>query len=453
MTIEQAKEDSALSDLETAPGSFRFIDLFAGLGGFHLALESLGGSCVFAAEWVPYLQDLYEENYSIRPVGDITKVHASAVPDHDFLTAGFPCQPFSKAGEQLGFEHTEQGRLFFNVLEILEAKRPSFFILENVPNLKKHKGGETFKFIVGELEGLGYSVASHQLSPHHFGVPQIRERLYIVGSLLGLDAFKWPDPTHAETSIVTVLDKFPEDAKTLPANTVRALSVWDEFLKRSPAELQIPSFPIWSMEFGATYPFEGTTPLELLKKHGPRALDAYRGSFGAPLAGLTEAEQLRLLPSHAKRAGAEFPRWKQDFLRQNRAFYAAHSGWIDPWLPSVASFSSSLQKFEWNAKGEEKSIWNFVVQLRASGVRVKRPTTAPSLVAMTDTQVPIIAWESRFMTPRECARLQSLDHITLPERTSRAFKALGNAVNAKVVSTIATSMLAKDSKSDVGRAA
>ena len=105
---------------------FRFIDLFAGLGGFHLALDRLGGKCVFAAEWKEHLRDLYEVNFDLRPYGDITQVNVNDVPDHDVLTAGFPCQPFSKAGEQLGFECTEQGNLFFNVQAILETKSRSF---------------------------------------------------------------------------------------------------------------------------------------------------------------------------------------------------------------------------------------------------------------------------------------------------------------------------------------
>src|SRR5688572_13003413 len=114
---------------------FRFIDLFAGLGGFHVALEALGGEAVFAAEWVPELAALYEANYGLRPAGDINDVDPAAIPDHEVLAAGFPCQPFSKAGDQLGFEDTSQGNLFFAVLRVLEAKRPSHFILENVPNI------------------------------------------------------------------------------------------------------------------------------------------------------------------------------------------------------------------------------------------------------------------------------------------------------------------------------
>src|SRR4051812_5932988 len=123
---------------QDAPSNFTFIDLFAGLGGFHTALSRLGGTAGFAAEWLPHLQELYQRNYGLRPSGDITAVDPASIPDHDVLTAGFPCQPFSKAGEQLGFEHTEQGELFFAVERILRAKRPKMFILENVPNLLRH---------------------------------------------------------------------------------------------------------------------------------------------------------------------------------------------------------------------------------------------------------------------------------------------------------------------------
>ena len=195
------------------------------------------------------------------------------------------------------------------------------------------------------------------------------------------------------------------------------------------------------MEFGADYPYEDETPFALATELGSRGLAEYSGSFGVSLHGLTVEEQMAALPSHARRPVFKFPKWKVDFIRQNRQFYEENKAWIDPWLPKIQGFTSSFQKFEWNAKGENKSIWEFVIQMRASGVRVKRPTTAPSLVAMTDTQVPIIAWEKRYMTPRECARLQSLDHIQLPASRGDAYKALGNAVNAKVVEMIAGSLL------------
>ncbi|HEY9117844.1 MAG TPA: DNA cytosine methyltransferase, partial [Roseivirga sp.] len=134
--------------------------------------------------------------------------------------------------------------------------------------------------------------------------------------------------------------------------------------------------------------------------------------------------------------------WKQNFIRQNREFYKENAKWIDPWLPKILKFPPSLQKLEWNIKGGERDVWKYVVQFRASGVRLKRATTAPSLVAMTTTQVPIIAWEKRYMTPKECANLQSLGSLKFhPSPTSKAYKAFGNAVNADVVEAIARQLL------------
>jgi DNA (cytosine-5)-methyltransferase 1 len=429
--------------------TFRFIDLFAGLGGFHLALERLGGKCVLAAEWKENLQDLYESNFGLRPVGDITLIAPESIPKHDVLTAGFPCQPFSKAGEQRGFECTEQGGLFFNVEEILRQKKPSFFILENVPNLLKHDGGKTWKKIQGLLGsgGLGYHINAAKLSPHNFGIPQIRERIYIVGSLRPLTSFEWPETTNAETSIDSVLDNHPTDAKQFAPQVRECLDVWNAFLKACPKDVILPSFPLWSMEWGATYPFEDETPYALKvgrgENRGANALKGFKGSHGCKLGYLREIEaRWAALPSHARTEQMEFPKWKKDFIRKNRQFYADNKSWIDPWLPSILKFPSSLQKLEWNVQGGEYDIWKYVLQFRASGVRIKRRTTAPSLIAMTDTQVPIIGWQKRYMTPRECARLQSLDDLKkLPSNASQAFQALGNAVNSCVVERVARALL------------
>ena len=259
---------------------FRFVDLFAGLGGFHLALNRLGGECVFAAEWKEPLRDLYQENFGMRPAGDITLISPDDVPNHDVLTAGFPCQPFSKAGEQLGFECTQQGNLFFNVAAILKAKRPHFFILENVPNLLKHDEGRTWteiQRILGfEKDGLKYHVRAERLSPHNFGIPQIRERVYIVGSRESLDNFEWPDVSDAPTNIESVLDNYPANAKQLSPQVAECLDVWNEFLSLCPKNVELPSFPLWSMEWGATYPFESGTPYSNYLEKGLDGLKGYK---------------------------------------------------------------------------------------------------------------------------------------------------------------------------------
>lgn len=435
--------------------AFRFVDLFAGLGGFHLALARLGGQCVFAAEWKEHLRELYETNFGLNPKGDITKVQPKEVPDHDVLTAGFPCQPFSKAGEQLGFECTEQGNLFFNVAAILKKKKPTYFVLENVPNLLKHDEGRTWEEIQKILGkgkgGLGYDIRAERLSPHHFGIPQIRERVYIVGSLLTLDGFEWPKTSDAETNIDTVLDDNPADAKQLSAQVKQCLEIWNDFLKACPPEVELPSFPLWSMEWGATYPFEATTPYALKKFFGMDGLKGFKGSHGIKVGYLKSLEERwNALPSHARSEDMTFPKWKQDFIRQNRQFYEDNKEWIAPWLPKILKFPSSLQKFEWNIKGGKRNIWDYVIQFRASGVRVKRRTTAPSLIAMTDTQVPIIGWQKRYMTPRECARLQSLDGLkALPKTANRAFAALGNAVNSNVVEMVARALLTARPRAEV----
>lgn len=434
---------------------FRFIDLFSGLGGFHIALQELGGAGVFAAEWEPTLNALYERNYGIKPWRDINELNSRAiiereVPDHDVLTAGFPCQPFSKAGDQQGFKDSTQGSLFFSVHQILDVKRPRFFILENVPNILRHDGRRTMQTILEMLRSLGYEVDVNHFSPHEFGIPQVRDRAYFVGSLDGLDHFSWPRKHKEKTDITTVLSDDIGRVRPIPESTIHAIDMWDDFLQRTPPSLKMPSFPIWAMEFGATYPYEEQTPPGVWQRRTRLGLSGlgYKGCFGFDLDGLTVPEQQELIPSHSRRTcDLQFPRWKQNFIRQNREFYRNNAAWINPWLNQWQPWdlASSFQKLEWNAQGEERTIDNFVLQIRASGIRIKRPTTAPSLIAFTSTQVPILganlAGRRRYMTPRECAELQSLKNIELPARDQDAYKALGNAVNAKVVKAIAESLL------------
>jgi len=171
-----------------AQDMFTFIDLFAGIGGMRIAFERAGGRCVYTSEWNKFSAETYEANFGHRPAGDITKIDAVEIPDHDVLVGGFPCQPFSIAGVSKkrslnmpdGFRDKTQGTLFFDVARIIDAKRPKAFLLENVKNLKSHDGGRTFRVIIGTLKDLGYDV-HYRVIDAQAVVPQHRERIFIVG--------------------------------------------------------------------------------------------------------------------------------------------------------------------------------------------------------------------------------------------------------------------------------
>lgn len=161
--------------------NFTFIDLFAGIGGFRIPLQKSGGRCVFSSEFNTHAQNVYQENYGETPFGDITKIPMDYIPEHDVLTAGFPCQPFSISGKMKGFEDT-RGTLIYNVFRIIEAKQPKVVFLENVKHLVYHDGGRTLRTILDGLNNLGYICSYKVLNASDFGVPQNRERIIIIGN-------------------------------------------------------------------------------------------------------------------------------------------------------------------------------------------------------------------------------------------------------------------------------
>nr|PMK37668.1 DNA (cytosine-5-)-methyltransferase [Vibrio breoganii] len=199
--------------------NFRFIDLFAGIGGVRLGFQNAGGACVFSSEFDKNAQKTYALNHGDFPFGDITQIDPEMIPDHDVLLGGFPCQAFSVAGYRQGFDDEKgRGNLFFYIYEILKAKKPKAFLLENVKNLQGHDKGKTFGIIKDSLKDLGYSVRFKVMNSMEYGnVPQTRERIYIVGfrdeseweSMSGCltEQFNWPEKTPLNISIRDILEK------------------------------------------------------------------------------------------------------------------------------------------------------------------------------------------------------------------------------------------------------
>lgn len=437
---------------------FKFIDLFAGLGGFHFALESLGGECVFASELKEDLQQLYKINHPKTPVvvGDITKEeNLSLIPSHNVLCGGFPCQPFSQAGKRQGFsDEKKRGTMFDYICKIIETHRPEYLFLENVSNLKGHDKGNTWKVIQEKIDALNYYVHAEILSPHQFGYPQHRKRIYIVGRRKDLGTFckfKFPEPENVECDIHQIIDELDEDVSFLRSDTKRQLEVWQEFLDNlSSRGNRIPGFPIWAMEFGANYSFENLAPAHQRRTE----LIGKRGKLGEAILGNTLDECLKCLPNYAQTSKDRvFPKWKIRYIDQNRELYANNRNWLDAWLEKVRFFDNSHLKLEWNCGNVKPTITDKIVQFRASGIRVKTATFSPAL-NLVGTQIPIFPWISipgtsevgRYMTVREAAKLQGMESLKFGSKEfqlskTRIYEALGNAVNVQLVKKIAKRLI------------
>ena len=214
-----AKETPFKEDL-LFNNKFSFIDLFAGIGGIRIPFHELGGKCVFTSEWDKFAQKTYKINFGDMPHGDITKIPSDDIPGLDILLAGFPCQPFSQAGLKKGFDDT-RGTLFFEIERIISDKRPKAFMLENVKQLRGHDKGRTLKTIIKHLEDLDYDVYTKVLRAADFGVPQNRERLFIIGfdktklSPRFFKAFTFPEPTYEKTCVGSIFEENVDDKYTI----------------------------------------------------------------------------------------------------------------------------------------------------------------------------------------------------------------------------------------------
>lgn len=376
---------------------FKFIDLFSGIGGFHQAMSAFGGECVLASDIDPFAIAVYKKNYGIDSNINVRDIKTEDVPDHDVLCAGFPCQAFSKAGKRKGFLDQTRGTLFFEVARILKEKHPKYIMLENVRNLVSHDEGNTYKVIRETLKGLGYRLTKDPLilSPHQFGVPQIRERIYIPGFYdpehvdepIEIDFEKLMD--KKDNSIYTILeDGDVSDDYFLNRHLLKVLSCWDEFYKG--IDIKVIGFPVWEQYFKTT------------------SVDP------------------------------TFPEWKQQFVKKNQELYQRNKQFIDGWLKrwkNLKDFTPTERKFEWQCGDSIDTVWEGVIQIRPSGVRVKKPDIFQALVALVQT--PIIGRYKRKLTVREAARLQSFSDTFIPDSNKQqAYKQLGNSVNVKVLKAV-----------------
>lgn len=386
---------------------FTFIDLFCGIGGFHQAMAELGGTCVFASDIDADCRKTYERNYHIKPEGDITKIEAKDIPAHDVLCGGFPCQAFSKAGKRLGFADETKGTLFFDIMRILEYHHPKYALLENVRNLASHDHGNTWRVIRNSLLEAGYNVIDEPVifSPHYIGIPQHRERVFIMcvrKDIGDIPPFCFNKESISPTSIEQILlddNDIPNvENYRISSDMVALIDLWNEFLQNIKVE-KLPGFPIWSDR----------------------------------LCDLDSQEDL-----------SQYPEWKQNFILKNFALYNSNREFINDWLVRAKQnplFFGAKAKLEWQAgQVDSPNIWNQIFQLRPSGIRVKVNTYFPALVAIVQTS--IIGSRKRYLTPIECARLQSFPDTFVPDtKETQAYKQFGNAVNVECVKIFAKHLL------------
>ena len=381
---------------------FEFIDLFAGIGAFHVALEEMGGKCVFAAEIDKNAVKVYEDNFGMNANNDMFKIDPKDVPKHDVLCAGFPCQPFSNAGHKLGFSDT-RGTLFFEIERVLKEHKTKFIILENVKHLVNHDNGNTYKVIINHLKDLGYILTKEPLiiSPHQIGIPQNRERIFIIGihkDYCNKEYLEFEMPNAEEyplTSLYDLLDETVDKKYNISEEEKEVFDAWDEFKQT------FDKFPHPTLvdEFGATY---DTTGLQ---------------------------------------------DWKIAYCKRNREFYENNKEKLDVWMKkyNVRDFKKRDRKFEWQAGEKYHSLYETLIQLRQSGIRCKRPEVFPALVAIVQTS--IVGKHKRRITPKEASRLQSFpEDYKLHETDAVAYKQLGNSANVKVIQYIAQQLFKQVNK-------
>jgi DNA (cytosine-5)-methyltransferase 1 len=361
--------------------------------------------CVFACDRDEACKRSYASNYGVEPASDIRELNPASLPEFDVLCAGFPCQAFSKAGHRRGFSD-DRGNLFFSICRIAEARSPQYMLLENVRNLASHDSGNTWRVIREYIESLGYSTYAEPLilNARDFGVPQNRERVIILCKRSDLGQLP-PRPEvpkkKPEASLESVLDSSLVGGLAGKMKVVEG--VWDSFVRLLVSNgVPAPKFPVWT--------------------------DWWDGD------GEVEDKD-------------DFVNKYKSWIEKNREFYKAHAAILDPWLRRARSepqWFGAVRKFEWQAgdfrpdDGMDKVLWT----ARGSGIRVKRPDYAPTLVALS--QVPVFGPLGRRLTARELLRLQSFPD-SFQYEDKHIYRQVGNAVNVDMIERCARFLILGES--------
>lgn len=395
----------------------KFIDLCCGIGGFHQALKRMNFECVLASDIDEHCRENYKLNYKMKVEGDLKKIKIEDIPTFNILCAGFPCQPFSKSGERKGFQD-RRGNIFFDICKIIEYHKPEYIILENVRNLASHDKGKTWKTIYDSLSQLNYNTYEKPLilNTLYFGVPQSRERVVVIckrkdlGELPVLPVIS--KKNKKKTELKSIIETNVDKKYNLQGKLKITEMIWGNFLticKHN--KINIPKFPIWTDWWDSD---GNNTTVTKYKK------------------GLTEEENKQHVKNEQKRFYNKYKKW----IDNNRKFFNKHKSILEPWLIESRKhilWSGAVRKMEWQTGTDYLNIKEVLWSPRGSGVRIKKLDYSPTLVAMA-SMIPIYGPESRFLTPRECARLQSFPEDYIIEKKDKiAYKQFGNAVNVKMI--------------------
>lgn len=399
--------------------AFRYVDLFAGIGGFAAVGEALGGRNVYSVEIDKQAAAVYESNWGHKSLGDITEDATDLVmnvPAHDILFAGLPCQPFSKSGLQRGFQET-RGTLYENVMHIIMEHHPSVIVLENVRNLAGPRHAHELEVIVETLRDEGYRIADapaiyspHLVPPTHGGRPQVRERVFVTATYNAddVDAALPVEPVLTPRDRINGWEPHEWDlAADLPLDEDHHVTGCD---LTKPEELWIDAWNDWVEQF-----------YELTNGRQPPGFPIWADAW---------------VPTDDLEISEDTPKWKRNFLIKNAALYTEHKeafdAWVEKWGVKTDAFPASRRKLEWQAQDTPR-LWDCVMHLRPSGIRAKKPNYLPALVAITQTS--IIGPRGRRLSPREAARLQGLpDGFNFGDQRSAAtYRQLGNGVSIGAV--------------------